>query len=133
MVIAENLAEEDSQGDQGSKDAVSGLAELLRDDLSDPVGRESLAETELGVEGDGTEQGSELSRRRSVDSIGHDGSSLLDESRQTLSIQDKEDPSCTYSLGQTRYGSVSAIQLLLKLYVRFVASSRSVMRYAKEV
>ena len=56
MVIAENLAEEDSQGEQTCNDAVTGVAELLRDDLSDPVGREGLAEAELGVEGDATEQ-----------------------------------------------------------------------------
>jgi hypothetical protein len=55
MVIAENLTEEDGQSDQRCEDAVSGPAHLLSDDFGDPVGREGLAEAELGVEGDGPE------------------------------------------------------------------------------
>jgi hypothetical protein len=49
MVIAENLAEEKSQGDQRGEDPVTGFANLLCDDFHDPLRREDLAENQIGV------------------------------------------------------------------------------------
>ena len=76
MVVAEDLPEEDGQRDQGGIDAAADLADLPGDDLGDPFGRDGLAEAELGVEGDGAEQGGELCGGQFVVSIGHDRPSL---------------------------------------------------------
>ena len=60
VVVAEELGEEEGEGDQGGEDPVAGLAHLLGDDAGDVLGVEDAGEDQGGVEDEGAEQGAEL-------------------------------------------------------------------------
>jgi hypothetical protein len=56
MIVAENLTEEEGQGDQRAEDSVASLANLLYNDLCDPRARGNLTERQIGVKDQRAEQ-----------------------------------------------------------------------------
>ena len=111
MIVAENLAEKEGQGDQRTEDSVAGLASLLSNDLGDPLGRGDLAEGQLRVKDQRAEQGPELSGCFGACRIAHDRPSLAVESGHIPSIDLEQGLSSASHFEKKRYGSVSAIQL----------------------
>src|SRR5262249_2109726 len=109
MIVAEDLTEEEGEGDQRAEDSLAGLANLLGNDLGDPLGRGDLAERQLQIEDQGAEQGPKLSESFGACMIAHDRPSLAVESGHIPSIKLAQGLSSASHFGKKRYGSVRAI------------------------
>jgi hypothetical protein len=125
MIVAEDLAEKEGKGDQRTEDSIAGFANLLSNDLGDPLGRGDLAEGQLQVKDQGAEQGPKLSGSFGACMIAHDRPSLAVESGPIPSIDLAQGLSSASHFEKKRYGSVSAIHPKLRLDARRFARQKS--------